>query len=84
MGYNLHSACHHCRERITHLRGKEGITLQAFHLKHLPCLNKNQTLETISDYAPLTPFWLDSEHYSDLTDKWWAKYFPETINTPKL
>lgn len=69
MGQNLHTACHKCRERIAHYRGKEAETLPNFYVKHIDCILENpDAVDNSLDSNHNQKWWVESEEYTDLTD----------------
>jgi hypothetical protein len=60
MGYNLHSCCHKCQEKIMHFRRKENETILDFYKKHADCAKYNKNnVETILDQNGPDVNWID-------------------------
>jgi len=69
MGYNLISACHKCKKKVFHFRGKENEAILPFYIKHSKCAKEDiDNIQTVMDNNGTDQDWeTNYEHggYSD-------------------
>lgn len=71
MGLNLFSACHKCKEKVFHFRGKEGETILPFYLKHRKCLESDPktSVETLEDQVQERDWMRDDSEYKEADEQ---------------